>query len=214
LKTWASRLLGLGAALLWLPSLGPAKSLDLEIWQLSCSRTPADAVQEALSRSAQILETCGIQLGWGPIQTLPEPGQGCELSTSSVERDQEILAFAGPSRRAHPHALSLYLLPTNSQSSISFSIIDLSPLAGCGTPRSLDGLKSTGILLMSDIAFESGAELSGELLSHEIMHELTMKRHPTHAPRGTILTDHIADMGPRILEQDCTCMQDSPFLLP
>lgn len=214
MKTWASRLFGLWAALLYLPSSSPAKSLKLEIWQLPCSHAPGVAVQEALSRTAQILGTCGIRLNWGPIRTLKDPGQGCELSNFRDERDQEILAFAGPSRRARPRTLSLYLLPSNSQSSISFSIIDLSPRAGCGSPRSLAGLKRTGILLMSDLAFASGTELSGELLSHEIMHELTMKRHPTHAPSGTILTDAIADMGPEILEQDCDCMQRSPFLRP
>jgi hypothetical protein len=93
-------------------------------------------------------------------------------------------------------------------------VIDESAGAGCGSPRDPARLAEIGSVFITDFGLSADADYASLLLAHEIAHELTMKQHPTHAPRGSLLADHAADMGPHIPDEDCACMRQSPLLTP
>jgi hypothetical protein len=169
---------------------------------------------EAVSGAAKILAPCGIKLESEPLRGLASKPDWCNPPSTEVERKPLLREMTRPLRLKNLRGLSLFILPTSAKARYAFSIIDESPGAGCGSPGYGEGLIDTGSLFMTDFSFDEDAKFSALLLAHEIVHELTMKQHPTYEPRGSVLADHIADFGPTIPVSDCNCMHQSPFLKP
>jgi hypothetical protein len=217
LKTWDFKQ-GLGTLLfaaLWNLSAGlAASSLQLQVWKVDCSHSSDESVLEAISGAAKILAPSGIRLEADPIRPLASNAVWCGSVASEPGGTAMLTEMFRPLRLKNLRGLSLFILPTPAKARYSFSIIDESPDAGCGSPRDGETLSVTGAIFMTDFGLEQDANFSALLLAHEITHELTMKQHPTHAPRGSILADHVADFGPVIPASYCSCMQLSPFLRP
>jgi hypothetical protein len=214
LRTWAFSLC--------LAALGPSGALagqgvqllQIQAFQLDCSKADPDSILEAVSGAAKLLLPCGILLrGEGPLQLASQPGW-CSLPDQAALRRPLLRAMTRPERLKNLRGLSLFILPTGPKARYAFSVVDRTEGAGCGSPAEAQGLADSGSMFLTDFGLGSDAAFSSLLLAHEIVHELTMKRHPTLAPRGTILADHIADFGPLILPSDCACMRQSPFLKP
>jgi hypothetical protein len=208
LKIWA---FSLWAACGLAPGLS-ASTLKLQIFQLDCSHAFAGDILEAVSGAAKILAPCGVSLAAeAPKALKSEPGW-CDLPSTEAERAPLLKAMTRPERLKNLHGLSLFILPTGSQARYAFSLIDLAPGAGCGDPRGAEGLADTGSIFITDFGLKGDASFSARLIAHEVAHELTMKRHPTHEAPGSLLADRAADIGGHIPAQDCACMRQSPFV--
>ncbi len=195
---------------------GPAGAaeLKLDLWRLDCSYAARGQALEAVSRAAAILQPCGIALKLRRESELKAGEEWCRLPWDEKARKKPLEAIAGPRRRMNPEGLSLFVVPKGGPDArYSFALIDKSDDAGCGSPREARFRPRFGSLFMTDFSFASPEEgFPGLLLAHEIAHALSMRPHPTRAPRGTLLADHLADIGSRILPEDCACMLQSPYL--
>lgn len=188
--------------------------LSLDLWRLSCSGVPEHTALEAVSRAAEILKPCGISLELGRSQVLDAKAEWCRLPATEKERRPLLEAIGSTRRLLNPRGLSLFILPQGgAEARYSFAVIDKSRRAGCGQPSESRFLTRFGGLFMTDFSFMSAESgFSGLLLAHEAAHALTMRSHPTADPHATLLADHLADLGPQILPQDCACMRSSPYL--
>ena len=216
MKTWASSFLLL--ACLAAGRAASAESLVLDAWQLDCSQAQEGSIRAAVMGAALILEPCHISLKLGNFQALPG-GAACSLPQAASERAPILAALSRKARHANPRGLSLFILPLQLSSSgdsrYSFSIIEkFKGQARCGDPEPRF-LERYGSIFMTDFALDGpDPAFTAMLLAHEVMHELSQRRHPSHAPRGTLLADHLADMGTKISPSDCACMRLSPYLKP
>ena len=169
---------------------------------------------QALSGTAKILRPCGIRLKATELKPLEAAAAFCDLPDGAAARRPLLRELARPLRLKNLQGLSLFVLPTPGQARYAFSVIDESAGAGCGSPRKPALLAEVGSVFITDFGLSADPSYASLLLAHEIAHELTMKQHPTHAPRGSLLADHAAEMGPRIPDEDCACMRQSPLLTP
>lgn len=188
--------------------------LWLDLWRLDCSSVQPQDLAQAAKEAARLLKPCGIRVQFrdrGEIRAKPA---WCELPASEEARRPLLEAFSLGPRKRHPQGLSLFCLPGGSQARYSWSVIDRSRAAGCGTPSEARYLPRFGSLYMTDFAFHSEDPSPGLLLAHEIAHALTQRGHPTRAARGGLLADHFADLGPVLDPSLCDCMRQSPYLRP
>jgi hypothetical protein len=212
LRTWAFSLL------LTLHSALGASSLRIDIWTWDCCGVTQGQAEAALKTAALILKPCGISLKKGSFKALATGLKDCHLPMDEAQRAPILKRLSQAPRQLNPKGLSLFLIGDQDHAGdgerYSFSVVEKSKGAGCGDPESRF-LENFGSLYMTEFAFASPEkDFAGLLLAHEIMHELTQRSHPTHAPRGSLLADHLPDLGPKILAQDCACMSQSPYLLP
>jgi hypothetical protein len=191
----------------------PYRSVRIQAWIPACSNADAGALKEAAKGADLILKGCGIRLQMEEPRRLEERERSlCELPDSESERRPFLAKFSRPLRLKNPRGLSLFLYPTQSKASYSFAIIDKSAQAGCASPKDPSKLADYGSIFMSDFALKGEAGLAAKLLAHEVAHALTNQDHPTGAPRGRVLADHVSDMGSSFSPFECVCMIHSPFL--
>jgi hypothetical protein len=192
---------------------GTKRWVVLQAWIPACSNSDEAALKEAAEGARLILKGCGIGLKMLEPRRLDEGERTlCELPDSEDERRPLLAKFTRPLRLKNPRGLSLFMVPTGIQARYSFAVIDRSPKAGCASPKDPSKLADYGSLFMSDFALKGEPGLGGRLLAHEIAHALTNQGHPTGAPRGMVLADHVSDMGGSFSNFECVCMIHSPFI--
>jgi hypothetical protein len=216
------------AGLLALASLGRAQAMppleaSLRVFQPPCSQAEERDITQAVEGASGLLQArCGIRLalaGW------EKPGLNsgwCGLPQESSPRSRTLKKLAARAKAGHPAELALFLLPSEADGRISWALVDDSLRSGCDSPQEARFLPRFGSLFFSDVTWMAGRpgpETLGPsrnalLLAHETLHALTHRGHPTHGPAGSVMADHVADLGPAIDDAWCACARLSPYLHP
>jgi hypothetical protein len=216
LKT-AVLLLGLASAL----PAQPALIAHIHAYHPACAQAQPEAVAQALSQAAQLLAPCGISLSLTAWTELPREHALCHLPADRAQRRAALQRAATRLKTKDPHSLALFLLPGDADERLSWATVDVSVRSACDSPQEPRFLPSFGKFFMTDLAWSQRAPL-GEtqptapafLMAHELLHSLSQRGHPSGAPRGALLADHIADIGPAVDPGLCACARKSPYLFP
>ena len=178
---------------------------------------------QAVSGASQLLEErCHLRLLWQGVEGLPLESPWCHLPMAMDERSKALQSLAARAKGRHRQELALYLLPSRADERLSWTIVDASRLSGCDSPQDTRFLARFGNIFFTDLtwmqgapkATDTGPSLASLLVAHEVLHALTQRAHPTGAPRGSVLADHVADIGPLIDDELCACARQSPYVSP
>lgn len=197
----------------------PTLTARVHVYQPACSQTQPQAVAQALSQAAALLAPCGIGLSLTAWTALPLTQGFCKPLPSRREQRQALRDLATALKREDPGALALCLLPEGADERLSWATVDISAASACDSPQEARFLGRFGQCFISDLAWaqdlpreQAGPTAPAYLLAHEALHALTQRRHPSHAARGELLADHLADLGPQINPELCACARQSPYL--
>lgn len=175
----------------------------------------------AVSGASQLLEDrCRLRLLWQGVESLPLESPWCHLPMAADERSRALQELAAKAKGRHRQDLALFLLPSRADDRLSWTLVDASRYAGCDSPQDTRFLARFGNIFFTDLTWMQGAPKAGEpgpslaslLVAHEVLHALTQRAHPTGAPRGSVLADHVADIGPAIDDGLCACARQSPYV--
>jgi hypothetical protein len=210
---------GLAAAL----SASPAVKLaHLSVFQPACSQVDPGDVQTAVAGASALLEAhCGISLSLTAWTKLPIDSPWCHLPAAPADRGVALRALAQAAKKAHPRDLALFLLPSDADPRISWALVDDSLRSACNSPQEARFLDRFGCFFFTDLSWAYAGSSAGPgpsraalLVAHEVLHSLTQRGHPTGTAPGSVMADHVADLGPQISEDWCACAQQSPYLQP
>jgi hypothetical protein len=210
-------LLGLAAAGSARP-LRPLLEARIHVFQPACSRSRLSDVQTALTDASRRLQAaCGIRLRLGSVHSLPANSPWCILPARAADRSARLKILAQEAKRAEPASLALFLLPSGTDMRYSWALVDQSAARGCDSPQEARFLDRLGSLFFTDLCFSLGPGFDGTprpglLVAHEVLHALTQRGHPSGAPRGALMADHIADLGPTLTPDWCACARRSPYV--
>lgn len=210
----------LAAALLAAAPAWAAASFEarVRVFQPACSQVQREDVTDALKQASRLLSRrCRIRLRLVDWVTLPIRDGLCQLPGEPGARRQALDRRAAALKRADPSALALFLLPTDEDSRISWSLVDRSRASACDSPQEARFLARFGSIFFTDLSWGSKPAVGGYarpalLLAHEALHSLTQRGHPSGAPRGAVMADHVADIGTGIDPDWCACAAQSPYL--
>lgn len=222
--------LSFGMAALLLGATAGAAQARVDLGQVKlrafkpvCSATQIQDVMQAVSGASQLLEErCRLRLLWQGVESLPLESAWCHLPIEASERSKALKDLAARAKGRHRQDLGLYLLPTRADERLSWAIVDASRMAACNSPQDPRFLSRFGHLFFTDLTWMQGAPRAGQngpsqaalLVAHEVLHALTQRAHPTGAERGSVLADHVADIGPAIDDELCACARQSPYASP
>jgi hypothetical protein len=210
----------LAATLLLSASLhaGPLTA-NVHIYQPACSQAQAEAVARSLSQASALLAPCGLSLSLTAWTALPLAHGFCHPVEGRAAQRRALQALATAAKRDDPRALALFLLPEGADERLSWATVDVSVASACDSPQEARFLDRFGQCFVSDLAWaqslpqaEAGPTAPAYLLAHEVLHALSQRGHPNHAPRGSILADHLSDIGPAVAPELCACARKSPYI--
>lgn len=217
--------LGMAALLIFLAlplpaaTLAPLLEAKVGIYQALCSSADPDQVRQAIHAASRLLQSrCGIRLRALALKSFPLKSPWCHLPIESNERSALLQKLAAETKAHHPRELSLFLVPSATDSRLSWAIVDQSIRSACDSPQEPRFLARFGSFFFTDLAWTLAKPNTDEPLqasyfvAHEVLHALTQRRHPTLAARGNIMADHVTDMGPSIDADWCDCARRSPYL--
>jgi hypothetical protein len=193
----------------------------VHVYQPACSQVQAQAVAQALSQAAALLAPCGLSLSLTAWTALPLAHGFCHPVEGRAAQRSALRALATAAKREDPGALALFLLPDGADERLSWATVDVSRASACDSPQEARFLDRFGQCFVSDLAWaqdlpkdEAGPTAPAFLLAHEVLHALSQRGHPSHAPRGSILADHLSDIGPAVSPELCACARRSPYAHP
>lgn len=212
----------------WLLALGLSATLPaaprlqarVHIFHPACSHSRPVDVARALSQASQVLERrCGISLSLTASTNLKVGTPWCRLPAGPAERSRLLQALAAQAKHEDPRCLAFFLLPSAADQRLSWAVVDVSEPQGCGAPREPRFLARFGSAFFTDQAFlgddpKAATGASAIVMAHEALHCLTQRSHPTGEPRGSLMADHLTDMGQDLDEDWCACARQSPYLEP
>ncbi len=193
-----------------LPAAAPVLSARVTVFQPACSQAQREDVAAALAQASGLLaQGCGIKLSLTAWTALPLDHALCDLPDAPKARALALKRLSRGLKAADPGALALVLLPSRADERLSWALVDVSAARGCDSPQEARYLDRFGSIFATDLAWGLNPRL---LLAHEALHALTQRGHPNGAPRGHVMADHLADMGPAIDADWCACARRSPYL--
>lgn len=210
----------LPAALLLSASLhAGALTARVHVYRPACSQAQPEAVAQALSQAAALLAPCGFSLSLTAWTELPFEHGFCHPVGGRAAQRSALKALATAAKRDDPRALALFLLPAGDDERLSWATVDVSLASACDSPQEARFLDRFGQCFISDLAWaqtltqaKDGPTAPAYLLAHEVLHALSQRGHPSHAPRGSILADHLSDFGPAVAPELCACARKSPYV--
>jgi hypothetical protein len=193
----------------------------IRLFKPECSATDGADVAEAIQEASALLEhRCGLRLALVGQEPLPVASGWCHLPAGPRERAKALRSLAAAAKAAHPRELALFLLPSSADPRLSWAFIDSSLRAACDSPQEPRFLARFGCLFFTDETWMaalsrqpgSGPSRAALLVAHEVLHSLTQRGHPTGAEPGSVMADHVADLGTKIGDDWCACALQSPYL--
>lgn len=215
MSRWSALALALGAALAAHAAAEPLLQVDVMLLRPACAQTGESQARAALKGASLILErACDLRLRLVSSVNLGE--QACHLPVAPQARARALRKAMAPWRKEQPRALALLSLPNNAEESrFSYAWVDSSLKAGCDSPQEPRFLDRFGGVFVTDLgwsmAHQARRDGAAILLTHEILHALTHRAHPTGAARGQALADALTDMGPEVSLETCACARRSPY---
>lgn len=190
----------------------------VHVFQAACSQAQRSAVEKAIAQADELLrQSCALTLTLTAWTQLPLQ-DWCHLPTGQAESRAALKQLAARAKADAPAELAFFLLPSSADERLSWALVDVSRHSACDSPQESRYLKDFGTAFFTDLAFLAAeadlARLPSEpalLVAHEAIHALSNRGHPTHAGRGELMADHLADIGPRIPQDWCACARRSPY---
>lgn len=199
----------------------PAPTLQarVRVFQAYSSQTDPETLAAALDQASALLTgSCGLGLSLTAITRLPLDSPWSRLPPGREARSRALKRLAAQAKAPDPGALALFVLPSSADERLSWALVDVSPQSACDSPQEARFLDRFGSLFLTDLSFDLPRDREAPppgpaalLLAHELLHSLTQRGHPSHAPRGSVMADHWADMGPAIAQDWCDCARRSPY---
>jgi hypothetical protein len=190
----------------------------ITVFQPGCSQVLRAEVEDAVEGASRLLaQGCGIGLGLTAWARLPLGHALCALPAEPGARSKALQAASRRLKAAAPRSLALILLPTDADPRLSWALVDRSRRSACDSPQEPRFLPRFGSLYFTDLSWglprrEDGLSQGALLLAHEVLHALTHRSHPSGAPHGHVMADHVAAMGQTVDEDWCACARMSPYL--
>lgn len=191
----------------------------VHVFQAACSQARRDEVEQAITRASALLQQgCAVSLSLSAWTELPLEGW-CHLPVDARQRRRDLHALASAAKAPAPRELAFFLLPSSADDRLSWALVDVSLRSACDSPQEARYLKDFGSAFYTDLAWMAGEARRGQdpspaalLVAHEVLHALSMRGHPSGAKPGTLMADHLADMGPRVPLGWGDCARQSPYL--
>ncbi len=199
----------------------PEAEAKLRVFKPVCALADAVDVQAAVEGASALLqERCRLRLRWQGVESLPLESPWCHLPMDRQERAKALPTLAAKAKARRARDLALFLLPSSADTRLSWALVDTSLRSACNSPQETRFLARFGSLFFTDVTWMEAAPRQGAtapslaslLVAHEVLHALTQRAHPTDAPRGSIMADHVADIGPQIDPELCACARRSPYV--
>jgi hypothetical protein len=196
-------------------------SAQVRIFKPACSSTDVSDVAQALGEASALLEArCHLRLHLEGVVSLPEVSDWCHLPPDPAGRALALRRLAADAKTPHPRELALFLLPSDADPRLSWALVDASRRSACDSPQERRFLARFGSFFFTDETWmasldfreEGGSSRAALLVAHEVLHCLTQRGHPTGVGPGSVMADHVADLGTKIGDDWCACALQSPYL--
>lgn len=198
----------------------PELESHLRLYRPECSSADLPDVEAAIHGASALLKSCcQLSLRYEGHQSLPLDSQWCHLPDSPLESSKALQQLAAQAKARHPRELALFLLPSSADRRLSWALVDTSLRSACDSPQERRFLARFGSFFFTDLTWMQAANgkepsRAALLVAHEVLHSLTQRGHPTGVEPGSVMADHVADLGPKITADWCDCARRSPYVGP